>query len=136
MNLPPHSRTADSDFDAMAAASAAVATHDRIALLDEPVSVPAALETSASFVAAEQGLLGVLIVGGGFSGIGMAIRLRQEGRRDFVVCDKAAGIGGTWWVNRYPGAACDIPSHLYSFSFAPKSDWSHRFPVNPKSATI
>jgi cation diffusion facilitator CzcD-associated flavoprotein CzcO len=72
-------------------------------------------------------VLGALIIGAGFSGIGMAIRLRQQGLHDFVICDKASGVGGTWWVNRYPGAACDVPSHLYSFSFAPKTDWSHRF---------
>jgi cation diffusion facilitator CzcD-associated flavoprotein CzcO len=71
--------------------------------------------------------LGVLIVGAGFSGIGMAIRLRQEGRQDFAIYDKTAGVGGTWWVNRYPGCACDVPSHLYSFSFEAKADWSRRF---------
>jgi cation diffusion facilitator CzcD-associated flavoprotein CzcO len=76
--------------------------------------------------------LGVLIIGAGFSGIGMAIRLRQQGRRDFLICDKASGIGGTWWVNRYPGCACDVPSHLYSFSFEPKSDWSRRFSAQPE----
>lgn len=57
----------------------------------------------------------VLIVGAGFSGIGMAIRLRQRGEEDFVIYEKEAGFGGTWWVNQYPGCACDIPSHLYSF---------------------
>ncbi|MDP3815986.1 NAD(P)/FAD-dependent oxidoreductase [Pseudomonas sp.] len=69
----------------------------------------------------------VLIIGAGFSGIGMAVRLQQRGERDFVVYEKEAGIGGTWWVNQYPGCACDIPSHLYSFSFEPKPDWSRRF---------
>jgi cation diffusion facilitator CzcD-associated flavoprotein CzcO len=82
--------------------------------------------------AAADTTLGVLIIGAGFSGIGMAIRLRQQGRRDFMICDKASGIGGTWWVNRYPGCACDVPSHLYSFSFEPKADWSRRFSAQPQ----
>jgi cation diffusion facilitator CzcD-associated flavoprotein CzcO len=69
----------------------------------------------------------VLIIGAGFSGIGMAVGLRQSGERDFVVYEQEAGIGGTWWVNQYPGCACDIPSHLYSFSFAPNPGWSRRF---------
>lgn len=69
----------------------------------------------------------VLIIGAGFSGIGMAVRLRQSGERDFVVYEQEAGVGGTWWVNQYPGCACDIPSHLYSFSFEPNPDWSRRF---------
>ena len=67
------------------------------------------------------------IIGAGFGGIGMAARLLQSGIDDLVVLEKEAGVGGTWWVNRYPGAACDVPSHLYSFSFAPKPDWSRRF---------
>lgn len=69
----------------------------------------------------------VLIIGAGFSGIGMAVRLRQSGESDFVIYEREAGIGGTWWVNRYPGCACDIPSHLYSFSFEPNPGWSRRF---------
>lgn len=74
----------------------------------------------------------VLIVGAGFSGIGMAIRLRQRGEDDFVIYEKEAGFGGTWWVNQYPGCACDIPSHLYSFSFAPNPGWSRRFSTQPE----
>ncbi|XQE68665.1 flavin-containing monooxygenase [Pseudomonas sp. P3C3] len=74
----------------------------------------------------------VLIIGAGFSGIGMAVRLRQRGECDFVVYEKEAGVGGTWWVNQYPGCACDIPSHLYSFSFAPNPDWSRRFSPQPE----
>lgn len=69
----------------------------------------------------------VLIIGAGFSGIGMAVRLRQSGESDFVIYEQEAGIGGTWWVNQYPGCACDIPSHLYSFSFEPNPGWSRRF---------
>jgi cation diffusion facilitator CzcD-associated flavoprotein CzcO len=71
---------------------------------------------------------GVVIIGAGFGGIGMAIRLRQAGIDDFTVLEKAADLGGTWRDNTYPGAACDIPSHLYSFSWAPKFDWSRKYP--------
>src|SRR5258708_19224439 len=69
----------------------------------------------------------IAIVGAGFSGLGMAIRLKQSGQRDFVVIEKAADAGGTWRDNTYPGCACDIPSHLYSFSFAlnPHSTQAH-----------
>ena len=74
----------------------------------------------------------VLIIGAGFSGIGMAVRLKQRGEDDFVVYEKEAGVGGTWWVNQYPGCACDIPSHLYSFSFEPNPDWSRRFSPQPE----
>lgn len=71
--------------------------------------------------------LRVAIVGAGFGGIGMAAALKRAGLSDFRVFEKDAGIGGTWWVNRYPGCACDVPAHLYSFSFAPNPDWSRRF---------
>src|SRR6476659_6023560 len=66
----------------------------------------------------------VAIVGTGFSGLGMAIRLKQSGLSDFVILERADDLGGTWYENSYPGCACDIPSHLYSFSFAPNPDWS------------
>ncbi len=69
-----------------------------------------------------------VIIGSGFGGIGMAIRFRQAGIRDVVILEKADGLGGTWRDNTYPGAACDVPSHLYSFSFERKTDWSRRFP--------
>ena len=71
----------------------------------------------------------VAIIGAGFGGIGMAIRLRQAGVRDFVVIEQAAAVGGTWRDNTYPGCACDIPSHLYSLSFAPRAAWSRRYPT-------
>jgi cation diffusion facilitator CzcD-associated flavoprotein CzcO len=67
----------------------------------------------------------VVVVGSGFSGIGTAVALRRGGITDFVVLERAGSLGGTWRDNAYPGAACDVPSHLYSFSFAPKPDWSH-----------
>ncbi|QNN52426.1 flavin-containing monooxygenase [Nocardioides mesophilus] len=69
----------------------------------------------------------VLVVGAGFGGLGMAIRLQQQGERDFAVLDKGEEVGGTWRDNTYPGAACDVPSQLYSFSFAPNPDWSRSF---------
>ena len=64
-----------------------------------------------------------VIVGTGFAGIGMAIKLRQAGVIDFVMLEKSNAIGGTWRDNTYPGAACDIPSPLYSFSFEQDFDW-------------
>ena len=69
-----------------------------------------------------------MIIGAGFSGVGLAIRLRQAGIEDFLILEAEAGIGGTWWLNRYPGCACDVQSHLYSLSFAPRADWSRHFP--------
>ncbi|ACY97407.1 MULTISPECIES: flavin-containing monooxygenase [Thermomonospora] len=74
----------------------------------------------------------VAIIGSGFGGLGMAIRLKQAGMHDLVVLEKADEIGGTWRDNTYPGAACDVPSHLYSFSFEPKPDWSRKFPPQPE----
>ena len=69
----------------------------------------------------------VVIIGGGFSGIGMAIRLRQRGVDDFVILERASDHGGTWRDNSYPGCACDVQSSLYSFSFAPNPDWSRSY---------
>ncbi|MFL5667144.1 MAG: flavin-containing monooxygenase, partial [Ktedonobacteraceae bacterium] len=69
----------------------------------------------------------VAILGTGFSGLGMAIRLKQRGQEDFVVIERASDIGGTWRDNTYPGCACDIPSHLYSFSFALNPHWSRTY---------
>ncbi|MBB1022142.1 NAD(P)/FAD-dependent oxidoreductase [Dietzia sp. E1] len=69
----------------------------------------------------------VLVVGAGFSGLGTAIRLSQEGFDDLVVLERGHDVGGTWRDNSYPGAACDVPSHLYSYSFALNPDWSRAF---------
>ncbi len=69
----------------------------------------------------------IVIVGTGFSGIAMAVQLRKAGIDSFTILEKADGIGGTWRDNTYPGAACDVPSHLYSFSFEPKPDWSRAY---------
>ncbi len=74
----------------------------------------------------------IAIVGTGFSGLGMAIRLKQEGEQDFVVLERNDDVGGTWHVNTYPGCACDVPSHLYSFSFAPNPGWSNTFSAQPE----
>jgi cation diffusion facilitator CzcD-associated flavoprotein CzcO len=69
----------------------------------------------------------VAIIGSGFAGLGMAIRLKQAGRDDFVVYERGEDVGGTWWFNSYPGCQCDIPSHLYSFSFALNPEWSRTY---------
>lgn len=69
----------------------------------------------------------VAIVGSGFAGLAMAMRLKQRGTVDFVVLERAGDVGGAWRDNTYPGCACDVPSTLYSFSFAPNPDWSSRF---------
>ncbi len=69
----------------------------------------------------------VAIIGAGFGGIGLAIRLQQQGVQDFVIYEQAADVGGVWRDNIYPGAACDVPSHLYSFSFEPNPDWGRSY---------
>src|SRR4051812_9160112 len=65
--------------------------------------------------------------GGGFSGVGAAIGLREAGIEDFMLLEKADQLGGTWRDNTYPDCACDIPSTIYSYSFAPNPDWSRVF---------
>lgn len=70
----------------------------------------------------------VAIIGSGFGGLGMAIRLGQAGFRDVTIFEKADTLGGTWRDNTYPGSGCDVPSHLYSFSFAPNPRWTRKFP--------
>src|SRR5439155_3885272 len=72
------------------------------------------------------------ILGAGFGGLGMAIRLKQAGIDDFVVWERDTEVGGTWWANTHPGCQCDIPSHLYSFSFAPNPEWSRTYPLQPE----
>ncbi len=74
----------------------------------------------------------VAIVGSGFAGLGTAIRLKQEGIDDFVIFERAQDVGGTWRDNSYPGCACDVESHLYSFSFAPNPNWSRMFSPQPE----
>ena len=69
----------------------------------------------------------VAVVGGGFGGIGAAIALRERGVRDMVVFERSDRLGGVWQHNSYPGAACDVPSSLYSYSFAPNPSWTRKF---------
>ena len=75
----------------------------------------------------KSGVLDALIIGAGFSGICLGKRLLDEGIRNFRIADKAPKAGGTWYWNNYPGAACDVQSHFYSFSFEPNPDWSRKY---------
>ena len=77
---------------------------------------------------------GVLIIGAGFSGIAAGTRLLREGLEDFQIIDRGHEVGGTWRDNTYPGAACDVPSHLYSLSFSQEFDWSRSFGTQPEIA--
>jgi cation diffusion facilitator CzcD-associated flavoprotein CzcO len=74
----------------------------------------------------------VAVIGSGFAGIGTAVSLKARGVEDFVLLERADSVGGTWRDNTYPGCACDVPSHLYSFSFAPNPEWSHVFSRQPE----
>jgi len=74
----------------------------------------------------------VVIVGGGVGGIAQAIALQRQGIDDLVILERNERVGGTWQANTYPGLACDVPSHLYSFSFAPNPGWSRRFSPGPE----
>lgn len=69
----------------------------------------------------------VAILGAGFGGLCMAIKLREAGNDNFVILEKGAEVGGTWRDNHYPGCACDVQSHMYSYSFESKADWSKRY---------
>lgn len=73
----------------------------------------------------------VLVIGAGFGGLAAARELSRDGLADVTVLEKAGDIGGVWRDNTYPGAACDVPSNLYSYSFAPKSDWGRRYAEQP-----
>ena len=74
----------------------------------------------------------IVIIGAGPGGTCMGIKLLEAGYHNFIILEKAAEIGGTWWYNRYPGAACDVPSHLYCFSFEIKRDWSCPYATAPE----
>lgn len=74
----------------------------------------------------------IVIIGAGMSGLGMAARLKEAGRHDFTVLEKAASLGGTWRDNTYPGAACDVQSHLYWYSFGEQPDWSRTYAGQPE----
>jgi cation diffusion facilitator CzcD-associated flavoprotein CzcO len=69
----------------------------------------------------------IVIIGAGFGGLGLAIRLKQCGLNDFVILERSDSVGGVWSKNCYPGAACDVPAHLYSFSFEPRADWPEKY---------
>ena len=83
--------------------------------------------TSKANIETRNTLVDVAIIGAGFGGLCMAIKLREAGNDNFVILEKAGEVGGAWHYNSYPGAACDVQSHLYSFSFAGKADWSKRY---------
>lgn len=74
----------------------------------------------------------IAIIGAGFGGLGVALKLNAAGYRNFTVYERAPEVGGTWFHNTYPGAACDAPSHIYSYSFAQQVDWSRRFAPGPE----
>ncbi|MBC8164140.1 MAG: NAD(P)/FAD-dependent oxidoreductase [Roseiflexaceae bacterium] len=74
----------------------------------------------------------IVIIGSGFGGLGTAIQLKRHGIEDFVIFERAGDVGGVWRDNRYPGCACDVQSHLYSFSFAPNPNWTNNFSAQPE----
>jgi cation diffusion facilitator CzcD-associated flavoprotein CzcO len=71
----------------------------------------------------------ILIIGSGFSGIGLGVKLREAGFDSFAILERGPDVGGTWRINNYPGCACDVPSHLYSFSFEKNPEWSRMYPT-------
>ncbi len=79
-----------------------------------------------------KGHVRVAIIGSGFAGLGMAMRLRARGEKDFLIFERADELGGVWRDNSYPNCACDVESHLYSFSFAPNAGWTHAFSRQPE----
>jgi cation diffusion facilitator CzcD-associated flavoprotein CzcO len=89
-------------------------------------------QAAAAKASAKDSSVRIAIVGTGFAGLGMAVRLKQAGVSDFVILEKAGDVGGTWRDNHYPGCACDVQSHLYSFSFAPNPNWSRMFSPQPE----
>ncbi|MBF6354218.1 NAD(P)/FAD-dependent oxidoreductase [Nocardia higoensis] len=74
----------------------------------------------------------VVVIGAGFAGIALGVELRAKGITDFVILERSSGLGGTWRANTYPGCACDVPSQLYSYSFAPNPDWSRTYGTQPE----
>jgi len=96
--------------------------------MNAPVDLPSHLSQAPS----SEVVCDIAIIGSGFAGLGMGIRLKQSGVDDFLIFEKADSVGGTWRDNHYPGCACDVQSHLYSFSFAPNPDWSRMFSTQPE----
>ena len=74
----------------------------------------------------------IAIIGAGVGGIGLAVKLRDAGFGEFVILERSSDLGGTWRDNTYPGCACDVPSHLYSYSFAQNPDWSRTYGKQPE----
>ncbi|MBI1260774.1 MAG: NAD(P)-binding protein [Rhizobiales bacterium] len=93
--------------------------------MNAPLRYPTAESTGETVV-------DTLIIGAGFSGMCMAIKLTEAGKRSFVLLEKGNDVGGTWRDNTYPGCACDVASHLYSYSFEPKADWSRMYGPQPE----
>ncbi|MEU7764786.1 NAD(P)/FAD-dependent oxidoreductase [Nocardia sp. NPDC049190] len=83
-------------------------------------------------VAADPEHVPILVIGAGIAGVGLAVSLRDAGIDDFAVLERAADLGGTWRANTYPGCACDVPSQLYSYSFAPNPNWSRTYGTQPE----
>lgn len=93
---------------------------------DKPQSMGAEMTTHTSATQTVR-QVEVAIAGAGFGGLCMAIKLLEAGIKDFVVLEKGHDVGGAWRDNTYPGAACDVQSHMYSYSFATKPDWTKRY---------
>ena len=93
-------------------------------------------QTTEHAAAAEESTMSrhaqVVIIGSGFSGIGLGYSLKKERFEDFVILERSADVGGVWNLNTYPGCTCDVPSHLYSFSFAPNPEWSSTYSPQPE----
>ncbi|MDJ0392374.1 NAD(P)/FAD-dependent oxidoreductase [Rhodococcus sp. G-MC3] len=87
-------------------------------------------DTSERVIAPRQ--VDTVIIGSGFAGLGLAVKLTQQGKTNFLVLERGGDVGGTWRDNTYPGAACDVPSHLYSYSFALNPDWTRSFSTQPE----
>lgn len=98
--------------------------------VSNPVPVPAAATLPGPATSGRQPR--VLILGAGMSGLLMAIELRRQGIEDFTIYEKGSEVGGTWRENRYPGLACDVPAHYYTYSFEPNPAWRHRFARGPE----
>ena len=130
ISTPPF-RTADT-AELGAGAEEDAPDRDAGAVRDAELDRDARPEPVAEAPAPLPGHVRVAIIGAGLGGIGVGIRLRGAGVSDFVILERADSVGGTWRDNTYPGCACDIPSHLYSFSFAPNPDWSHSFSRQPE----
>ena len=90
-----------------------------------PFNAPAYSGAAASTAGVRE--VEVAILGAGFGGLCMAIQLQKAGINDYLILEKASEVGGAWRDNHYPGAACDVQSHMYSYSFETKSDWTQRY---------